>query len=32
MLTFEALTVPLSEIEDAWQRPGPRGRRLVVVP
>jgi NADPH2:quinone reductase len=31
-LTFEALTVPLSEIEDAWQRPGPRGRRLVVVP
>jgi hypothetical protein len=24
--------VPLSEIEAAWQRPSPRGRRLVVVP
>jgi NADPH:quinone reductase-like Zn-dependent oxidoreductase len=31
-LTFEAQTVPLSEIEDGWQRPAPRGRRLVVVP
>jgi hypothetical protein len=31
-LTFEAEKVPLSEIEAAWQRPGARGRRLVVVP
>jgi NADPH:quinone reductase-like Zn-dependent oxidoreductase len=31
-LTFEARTIPLSEIEAAWQGPGPRGRRLVVVP
>jgi NADPH2:quinone reductase len=31
-LTFEAQTVPLSEIEAAWQRLAPRGRRLVVVP
>jgi hypothetical protein len=31
-LTFEAQTVPLSDIEAAWQRPSPRGRRLVVVP
>jgi hypothetical protein len=31
-LTFEAQAVPLSEIEDAWQRPVLRGRRLVVVP
>jgi NADPH2:quinone reductase len=28
-LTF---TVRLSEIEAAWQRPSPQGRRLVVVP
>jgi hypothetical protein len=31
-LTFEARTIPLSEIEAAWQGPSPRGRRLVVVP
>jgi NADPH:quinone reductase-like Zn-dependent oxidoreductase len=29
---FEAETVPLSEIEAAWRHPGPRGRRLVLVP
>jgi hypothetical protein len=31
-LTFEAEQVPLSEIEAAWRRPGPRGSRLVAVP
>jgi NADPH2:quinone reductase len=31
-LTFEARTVPLSDIEAAWTHPAPRGRRLVVVP
>lgn len=31
-LTFEAQTIPLSEIEAAWPGPTPRGRRLVVVP
>jgi hypothetical protein len=31
-LTFEAEQVPLSEIEAAWRRPGPRGSRLIAVP
>ena len=31
-LTFDVVTVPLSDIEAAWQRTDPRGRRLVVVP
>lgn len=31
-LTFDREEVPLSEIEAAWRRPGPRGSRLVVVP
>jgi hypothetical protein len=31
-LTFDRAEVPLSEIEAAWRRPGPRGSRLVVVP
>ena len=31
-LTFDVLTVPLSDIESAWQRTDLRGRRLVVVP
>jgi hypothetical protein len=31
-LTFDREEVPLSEIATAWQRTGPRGRRLVVVP
>lgn len=31
-LTFDVLTVPLSEIETAWRRTGLRGRRLVVLP
>jgi NADPH2:quinone reductase len=31
-LTFDLLTVPLSDIENAWQRTDLKGRRLVVVP
>jgi NADPH:quinone reductase-like Zn-dependent oxidoreductase len=31
-LTFDTETVPLSQIETAWQRTDLRGRRLVVVP
>jgi NADPH2:quinone reductase len=30
-LTFDVAPVPLSDIEAAWRRPAPRGRRLVVV-
>ena len=32
VLTFDLETVPLSQIETAWQRTDLRGRRLVVVP
>ncbi|WP_433047120.1 quinone oxidoreductase family protein [Dactylosporangium sp. CS-033363] len=31
-LTFDVVTVPLRDIEHAWQRTDLRGRRLVVVP
>lgn len=31
-LTFDVTEVPLNDIEAAWRRPAPRGRRLVVVP
>jgi hypothetical protein len=31
-LTFDLETVPLSDIEAAWQRTGSTGRRLVVIP
>ena len=31
-LTFDVETVPLSDIETAWQRTDLRGRRLVVTP
>jgi len=31
-LTFDVVTVPLSDIESAWQRTDLRGSRLVVVP
>lgn len=31
-LTFDVETVPLSEIEAAWQRTDLRGKRLVIVP
>lgn len=31
-LTFDLETVPLSQIESAWQRTDLRGKRLVVQP
>ncbi|WP_167474996.1 quinone oxidoreductase family protein [Nocardia arthritidis] len=31
-LTFDLVTIPLSDIETAWQRTDLRGRRLVVLP
>ncbi|HWD83217.1 MAG TPA: zinc-binding alcohol dehydrogenase family protein [Kribbella sp.] len=31
-LTFDLLTVPLSDIESAWQRTDLHGKRLVVLP
>jgi NADPH:quinone reductase-like Zn-dependent oxidoreductase len=31
-LTFDVERVPLSQIEAAWERPGRRGARLVVLP
>ena len=31
-LRVDTERVPLAEIEAAWQRPDPTGRRLVIVP
>lgn len=31
-LRIETERVPLADIEDAWQRPGQSGRRMVIIP